>query len=163
MRIKTEHIILAGGVALLAFLSTNFKERLLDKLAKFIPMVEGFRAHPYWDVTRYSWGYGTAAPGPNGIISRDQAFSDMIAHLLADYSTLAKRITRTLTVNQWAALLSFSYNLGIGNALNLVANINSGNDHALGVQWNKYIYAGGAVNEDLVERRGKEWSLWNSF
>lgn len=162
MRVKTEHIIFAGGVAVLAFLSINFKNRLLDKLAAFIPMVEGFRAHPYWDVKRYSWGYGTAAPGATGTITREQAFKDMVAHLLADYSTLQARITRTLTVNQWAALLSFSYNLGIGNALNLVANINAGNDSALGVQWNKYVYADGKVNQDLVSRRAKEWGLWDS-
>ena len=162
MKVKTEHMVLGGAIAILAFLSINFKNRLLNRLASFIPSVEGFRAHPYWDVTRYSWGYGTAAPGPTGTISREQAFTDMVAYLLADYSTLKKRITRTLTVNQWAALLSFSYNLGIGNALNLLANINSGNDQALGVQWNKYIYAGGQVNDDLVDRRAKEWSLWIS-
>lgn len=162
LRVRTDHIILGGAIALLAYLSINFKDRLLDRLASFIPMVEGFRSHPYWDVTRYSWGYGTAAPGPTGTISREQAFTDMIAYLLADYSTLKKRITRNLNVNQWAALLSFSYNLGIGNALNLLPNINAGDDQALGVQWSKYVYAGGVVNNDLVERRGKEWGLWQS-
>lgn len=86
----------------------------------------------------------------------------MIAYLMADYTTLSKRITRRLTVNQWAAYLSFSYNLGIGNALNLVTLINTGDFAALGVKWNQYVYADGVVNQTLVSRRRKEWALWNS-
>lgn len=139
-----------------------FKIRLINKLASFIPSVEGFRSTPYWDVTRYSWGYGTAAPGSTGTITREQAFADMLTHLLADYVKLSARITRVLTVNQWAALLSFSYNLGEGNAYNLVPLINAGDNTALKIKWAKYVYAGGVVNPDLVERRGKEWDLWIS-
>ena len=161
LRLKTEYIILAGVAALVLF-GASFKDRLLNKLASFIPSVEGFQSTPYWDVTRYSWGYGTAAPGPNGTITREQAFSDMVAHLLKDYATLSNKITRNLTVSQWTALLSFSYNTGIGNALNLVPVINSGDDQALGIKWNKYIYAGGVVDDRLVERREKEFSLWDS-
>lgn len=146
----------------MALIGSSFKDRLLDKLAQFIPSVEGFRSTPYWDVKRYSWGYGTPAPGATGTISREQAFHDMVAHLMADYATLSNRITRSLSVNQWAALLSFSYNLGIGNALNLIDLINSGDINALGDKWNRYVYAGGVVNSDLVERREKEWGLYIS-
>lgn len=150
------------GLIALALFGSSFRNRLIDKLAQFIPSVEGFRSTPYWDVSRYSWGYGTAAPGATGTITREQAFSDMVAHLMADYATLSSRITRSLSVNQWTALLSFSYNLGIGNALNLVSLINSGDINALGDKWNRYIYAGGVVNPDLVDRRGKEWGLYIS-
>lgn len=86
----------------------------------------------------------------------------MVSYLLRDYVDLSGKITRKLTVNQWAALLSFSYNLGIGNAYNLVPVINSGDDNALGVKWNKYVYAGGVINDDLVNRRAKEFALWLS-
>lgn len=139
-----------------------FKIRLINKLASFIPSVEGFRSSPYWDVTRYSWGYGTAAPGSTGTITREQAFADMLTHLLADYVKLSGRITRTLSINQWVALLSFSYNLGVGNAYNLVPLINTGGDNALIAKWMQYVYAGGVVNPDLTERRQKEINLWNS-
>lgn len=140
----------------------TLKDRILNKLASFIPSVEGFRSTPYWDVTRWSWGYGTAAPGQTGSITREQAFHDMVVYLLADYSTLSKRITRRLNASQWAAFLSFSYNLGIGNALDMVPVINSGDDNALGIKWNRYVYAGGSVSTDLVKRRKREWDLWNS-
>lgn len=161
MRLKIEHIAIGAGLLIVGLFMT-FKTRLINKLATFIPSVEGFRSTPYWDVSRYSWGYGTAAPGATGTITREQAFADMLSYLLADYATLSNKITRTLTVNQWAALLSFSYNLGIGDALKLVPVINSGDDKALGDKWSKYVYAGGSINQDLVNRRNKELILWNS-
>lgn len=140
----------------------TFKTRLINKLAAFIPSVEGFRSTPYWDVSRYSWGYGTRAPGATGHITREQAFADMLTYLLADYDILRLLITRSLTVNQWAALLSFSYNLGNDDAKDIVPLINAGNDAALKIEWMRYVHAGGAVNADLVARRNKEWGLWVS-
>lgn len=161
LKLKPEYLFL-GGVLLIFALGSTFRDRLLDKLASFIPSVEGFRSTPYWDVSRYSWGYGTAAPGATGTITREQAFKDMTTYLLNDYATLSGRVTRSLTVPQWAALLSFSYNEGIGNAYNLLNNINSGDDVALAAQMRKYVYAGGVINDDLVDRREKEITLWNS-
>jgi lysozyme len=161
LKLKIEHIAIGVGLLFVGLFMT-FKTRLINKLASFIPSVEGFRSTPYWDVNRYSWGYGTAAPGATGTITREQAFADMLSHLLTDYSTLSNKITRTLTINQWAALLSFSYNLGIGNALQLVPVINANDDQALETKWIKYVYAGGSINQDLVTRRQKEILLWNS-
>lgn len=161
LKLKPEYVFL-GGVLLLFALGSTFRDQLLNKLASFIPSVEGFRPNPYWDVSRYSWGYGTAAPGSTGTITREQAFKDMVTYLLNDYATLSGRVTRKLTVAQWAALLSFSYNEGIGRAYNLLSNINSGNDTALATQWRKYIYADGVINDNLVERREKELNLWFS-
>lgn len=140
----------------------TFKTRLINKLAAFIPSVEGFRTTPYWDVSRYSWGYGTAAPGPTGAISREQAFADMLTYLLTDYEILKPRITRTLSVAQWAALLSFSYNLGNDDAKDIVPLINAGNDTVLYNEWMRYVHSGGTVNPELVKRRKKEWGLWVS-
>lgn len=162
MRIKPVHIAIGAGALLLLGGLFSFRERLINRLASFIPSVEGFSATPYWDVQRYSWGYGTAAPGASGTITREQAFSDMLTYLLTDYATLSGKVTRALSVNQWVALLSFSYNLGIGNALKLVPVINYGNDTALESEWLRYVYAGGKVSQDLVKRRKKEFSLWVS-
>jgi lysozyme len=160
--LKLEYIVIGGGLLFLVAWNSMFKILLINKLASFIPSVEGFIPHPKWDYKQYSWGYGTAAPGSTGTITREQAFADMLTYLLADYAKLSSRISRTLTVSQWVALLSFSYNLGVGDAYNLVPLINSGDDTALATKWNKYIYAGGVVNSDLVERRQKEINLWNS-
>ena len=148
------------GAALAWFIS--FKTRLINKLAEFIPAEEDFSPKPYWDVTRYSWGYGTKAPGSTGTITRDQAFAEMLSHLMSDYDVLRPQITRQLTVNQWTALLSFAYNLGIGNAFKIVGVINTGDDSALAAKWSQYVYAGGKVNSTLVARRQREIDLWNS-
>lgn len=141
---------------------TSMVDSLTSALQNFIPSVEGFSPTPYWDVSRWSWGYGTEAPGQYGTITREQAFSDMLSHLMDDYNTLSAKITVPLNVNQWTALLSFSYNLGVGNAEHLVQYINNGDNDTLGSKWNQYVHAGGVVNSDLVARRQKEWDLWNS-
>lgn len=161
-KIKPEWLALGGAAVYIAYTLMDFKTRLRKKLSTFIPSVEGFIPYPKWDYKQYSWGYGTAAPGPTGTITREQAITDALVHLFNDYDTLRPQVKRPLTVNQWTAYLSFSYNEGVGNADNLLGNINSGNDTALATQWRKYIYAGGMVNQDLVDRREKELLLWFS-
>jgi GH24 family phage-related lysozyme (muramidase) len=135
-------------------------------LQTFIPSVENFSAYPVWDYDQWSWGYGTAAgydPNnkPKGTISKSRAFTDMMHVLNANYKYLAPLIKIKLNGNQWAALLSFSYNLGPYQADNLITNINSGNDAALFTQWRKYVYAGGVKSQGLINRREKEIALWS--
>lgn len=132
--------------------------------------MESFSPTPYWDFKQWSWGYGTKVPGsapdraqrPPGTIGRDQAFVEMLNHVRHDYSYLSPLVNTPLKPQQWAALLSFAYNLGDGNADNLVPLINAGDTAALGAKWKQYVYAGGVRNENLVVRRAKEWNLYNS-
>jgi len=163
-------LLVVGGALALLFLSSFSKAKFIVSnyadvaraAADTIINFEGFRANPYWDVSRYSWGYGTPAPGRYGTITRDQAFIELESFNVANFNYLFDLVTRPLTVNQWAALLSFAYNLGPGNADNLIQNINSGNDTALGEQWNSYINSGGAPNPALIERRAAEFAQWLS-
>lgn len=138
------------------------QDAIVGILKYFLPSVEGFSDTPYWDVSRYSWGYGTQAPGSTGEISRDQAMEDMLKHVFADYNLLLPQIHRTLNPNQWAALLSFSYNEGAGNAQKLIPDIDSYDDQKLGAHWRLYVYADHVVNEDLVDRRQREWELFTT-
>jgi GH24 family phage-related lysozyme (muramidase) len=154
-------VLLAISAGLIAMTVNNLKARIITILSDFIPSVEGFRSHPYWDKSRYSWGYGTAAPGATGTITREQAFADMLSHLMTDYERLLPRISRSLNAYQWASLLSFSYNVGVGNAYNLVEEINAGDWPALERNMKQYVYSGGEFDPDLVARRIKEWELWN--
>lgn len=164
-------LITAGAVAFLLLLPGIINAATMTTMqdalaagAQLIKRFEGFRSTPYWDVSRWSWGYGTRAPGSSGTITTDQATADLIAHAQDDYDTLAPRITRPLLINQWAALLSFAYEEGTGNpgAGALVNDINAGDDRVLETHWKKYIYAGGVVNPDIVERRNLEWDEWMS-
>lgn len=161
LKIKPEYLVIGAGVIVVTWFAM-FKNRLINKLASFIPSVEGFREHPYWDASRYSWGYGTKAPGSTGTITRDQAFADMVSYLLSDYDLLKPKIHRQLSVSQWAALLSFSYNLGNDDAVDLVPYINAGDDAKLSSEWMKYVHSNGVINSNLVERRKKELALWYS-
>jgi len=151
--------------------STNYinLKTMSDKwsiLSVFLPEVEGFIPYPRWDYKQWSWGYGTAAgfdknKKPSGSITKKKALADALEHSKSDYTTLLPKITKSLTESQWAALLSFSYNEGVGNAENLISDINS-NSANLEHHFKRYIFAGGNVNSDLVDRRNKEWNLWNS-
>lgn len=157
--------MLTGGVIALLLLPSMAKANYYATVDWLIPSFEGFSATPYWDVSRYSWGYGTPAPGPTGTITREQAVIEMNKHIDADYNYLKRLISRPLSANQWAALLSFTYNEGQGNGDNLVNNINSGDDTALEQQWklyNKVRDENGIlqVSSDLVDRRNREWEVW---
>lgn len=135
--------------------------------AQLIASFEGFSAVPYWDVSRWSWGYGTQAPGSSGTITEAEAMQALMDHAQIDYDYLKPLVTRELRPNQWAALLSFSYNEGPGNADNLIDNINSGDDQALGAQWmlyNKVRDRNGNLvfSQTLADRRAKEFQIWQS-
>jgi lysozyme len=172
---KKQQIYFSIGAAVLLLIilpmkanATALMSAIRTSLNTFLPKVESFSATPYWDYKQWSWGYGTRVPGsvpdktikPAGTITREQAAKDMAAHFTNDLLELMPLVTRQLTANQWTAYLSFSYNTGIGNAKNLLADINAGNDAVLEIHWKKYIYAGGVVNTDLIARRAKEWQLW---
>jgi GH24 family phage-related lysozyme (muramidase) len=143
---------------------------IISKLSPFLQSLELYRAKPYWDVMQWSWGYGSRVPGsvdnknivPTGSISRSDAMNEMLKHIEKDYNYLRPMVQRPLSAGKWSAFLSFSYNLGPGNADNLLDNINSGNDYDLEIQWKKYIYAGGVISDHHIERRAKEWQLWES-
>lgn len=170
-RDKTILAIALGGAALLFIMA---KKSYYTILNWFLPEWETFSPVAYWDVSRYSWGYGTPAPNTDpsmslaqaraasGSITEPDARKLMLAHIDDDYPYLANLITRPLSAAQWAALLSFSYNLGPGNADNLIDNINAGDNDALHAQWIQYINSGGKPNSDLIARRNAEWDFWIS-
>jgi len=152
-----EYWAIGGGLLLLLL---SFRRRqpndYLHYAADLIASEEGFRAKPYWDVSRYSWGYGTPAPNSFTTVTEEQARAEMMAHIESDFRYLFPLVRVELKPWQWAALLSFSYNLGRGNADNLIANINAENWNALREQWAQYVYAGGVISQALVRRRERE-------
>jgi lysozyme len=67
-----------------------------------------------------------------------------------------------LTPSQWAAVLSWAYNVGVGAACNstMVEMINQGASYQ---EWcpelKRWVYAGGEVYGGLVRRREAEYQL----
>jgi GH24 family phage-related lysozyme (muramidase) len=153
-----------GLSAIALFIAAQSLAKWQDFIADYFLKFEKFRANPYWDFKQWSWGYGTRVPGsidslnyrPAGSITRIKALQDAFDHVYQDYYYLKNLIKVPLTAGQWAALLSFSYNTGPGNADNLVANINAKNWSALKNQWILYNKAGGIVQDYLVKRRAYE-------
>jgi lysozyme len=67
-----------------------------------------------------------------------------------------------LTPNQWAAVLSWTYNVGVGAACTstLVAKINRGEpSRAWCPELKRWVYAGGVRLGGLVKRRDAEYAL----
>lgn len=158
--------MLTGGIALL--LSRQVAAgSYLAVLKDFLPSVEGFSPEPVWDVRQWSWGYGTPAgynknKKPAGTISRQKAWSDSVKYINSDYNYLRPMISAKLSANQWAALLSFSYNVGRYSADNLVYLINNSTPAAVVSKMKEYIYSDGQISNGLINRRNKETKLYLS-
>jgi lysozyme len=74
-----------------------------------------------------------------------------------------KLITKNLTENQFGALVSFAYNVGLANLKNstLLKKVNvNPNDPAIATEFGKWVRAGGKVMNGLVRRRNAESMLY---
>jgi len=141
----------------------------------FIYKHEGVRLKAYLDVAKVpTIGVGMTyypATGKNvklgEVISLEQCDS-MFATMVASYETAVTKAAKvSLTKNQFNALVSFTYNVGIGNAAKgflgstLLKRINTkapeADIRAAFAMWKK---SGGKVIPDLVKRRKDEADLY---
>lgn len=156
---------LLGLVVLGAGASTSVVGQQFDILKWFIPSVEGFSPYPIWDYDQWSWGYGTAAgydkkKKPTGTITKEKAIQDTMKVLNDHYKYLSPKVKKPLTPKQWAALLSFSYNLGTDPAKKIVSTINAGTAQQVVNRMKLYVYADRVKLQGLVNRRKKETDLY---
>ena len=86
--------------------------------------------------------------------------------LLDDLSMFAEGVERyakvSLTDNEFGALVSFSFNLGLGNLQKstLLKKVNAGNMVGAAEEFLKWTKAGGKVLPGLVKRRAAERELF---
>lgn len=140
-------------------------QRGIDLIKEF----EGLRLRAYKDAVGVTTiGYGTTRingrPVQMGtVITQTQAEQ----YLRADVEEFEKCVSTTVKVplneNQFAALVSFTYNLGCGNLRKstLVRRLNAG-DYAVGNEFPKWNKAGGKVLKGLVRRREAERELFHT-
>lgn len=125
---------------------------------------EGFSEKPYWDVKRWSIGYGRPASGPDETTTREAENSWLQGQVGDLGGQLDKAFPGvTMTPGQRGALISFTHNLGPGWMSEpdnrLAASIRAGKwDDAARVM-GEYTKAGGQFVPGLARRRAQESSL----
>ncbi len=131
-----------------------------------IKTYEGLRLKPYLDVGgRSTIGYGhllNHAPDPNWTITELEAEDLLKRDLELAEVGIMKAVKVPLTDNQFAALVAFAFNVGLGafQKSTLLHLLNNGSDpsHEFD-RWNK---VNGVVSLGLVHRRQAEKDLFNT-
>ena len=145
--------------------------KLSENGLKFIAKHEGFRSKPYLDpVGVPTIGYGNTYY-TNGVkvrlsdtaISEDEAL-ELLQNIVKRFEEGVNRLVkRALNQNQFDALVSFSYNLGLGNlqSSTLLKKVNANPcDQSISYEFSRWNKAGGKVLNGLTRRRKEEAELY---
>lgn len=133
-------------------------------------MFEGFESVAYPDPATgnepWTIGYGTTRyPDGRKVRKGDTCTVEQAEACLRDYlSKIDLKIPHTLSDNQWAALNSWIYNLGIGNWVHSTLRrkiIANPDDPTIAAEFLKWDKAGGRVMAGLTRRRKAEAALWS--
>lgn len=126
---------------------------------------EGLRLTAYRDMVGvWTIGYGHTGPDvkPGLTITQQQADQLLINDLARFERGVNALVTVKLNQNQFDALVSFAYNLGLGALQNstLLHLLNDGNYQAAADQFPRWNRAGGNVVAGLARRRYAERELF---
>lgn len=146
------------------------RRRVLKKAARFVSKWEGFVPRAYLDtiaspdVWTIGFGHTGADVRPGQTISRKKALKLLESDLRASYEAVDRLVTVRLSVNETAALVSFTFNCGAG-ALAESTLLKRVNQHASGesirAAFLMWVKAGGVTVPGLVNRRSAEADLFN--
>lgn len=129
-----------------------------------IKSFEGCRLTAYKDaVNVLTIGYGHTGNVKEGqVISQAQAEQLLRDDLNRFENGVEKLVTVELNQNQFDALVSFSYNLGLGNLQNsdLLKYVNKKDFTNASKEFTLWVHAGGIVLNGLVRRRSAERDLF---
>lgn len=131
-----------------------------------IKQFEGCVLHTYKDPTGvFTIGYGHT----RGVKDGDKITQTEANNLLkGDLKTFSNGVTNLVKVslnqNQFDALVSFAYNLGLGNleSSTLLSKLNHGDYAGASNEFPKWVHAGGVVLNGLVKRRKAEQALFDT-
>lgn len=130
---------------------------------------EGFRGAAYRDaVGVWTIGFGhTAMAGAPEVsqgmeISRAEAKKILARDVDGFARGVAKLVTAQLNDNEFSALVSFAYNVGLGNfaGSSVLKAVNVGEPEAVPRRLQLWVKAGGRVLPGLVKRRAAEAALF---
>lgn len=129
---------------------------------------EGFSLTPYIcpaDKLTIGWGHLISeadAVKYAGGITQEQANALFAHDVRIAEAGVARFITAPLTANQFAALVSFTFNLGAGRlrASTLRRKINARDYQGAADEFSRWVFAGGRKLTGLVRRRAEEKKLF---
>lgn len=133
----------------------------IDLIKKF----EGLRLHTYLDVggvVTVGWGHTEPSLKLGQYINEDQANQ----YFLQDLATFEHGMTTAIKIvvnsNQFSALVSLAYNLGLGNLLGkgLMTKLNSGDYAGAANSFVLYDHVNGLADVGLLKRRLAEKALF---
>ncbi|APR37947.1 lysozyme [Paraburkholderia sp. SOS3] len=132
-----------------------------------IRQFEGLRLIAYTDVVGVlTIGYGHTGPDvkPGLVITQAQADQLLGDDLSRFESGVDRLVTAPVNGNQYSALVSFSYNLGLGSLQNstLLRLLNEGDYNGAAQQFPRWDMAGGQHLPGLLKRRQAEQSLFET-
>lgn len=126
---------------------------------------EGCRLTAYKDVAGvWTIGYGSTGAHVRAGMTISQAEADAL--LVADLARFERAVEKLVKVplsdGQFAALVSFAFNVGEGalQKSTLLKKLNAGNYDAVPGELAKWVNAGGKKVQGLVNRRAAEAGLW---
>ena len=139
----------------------------LDLIKRF----EGFRASAYRDavgVLTIGYGHTSMAGAPivrvSDVITEAEGAGILARDVEAVAAGVAKVLRREISPAQFSALLSFAYNVGLGNfgKSSVLKAVNAGDFEAVPRRLQLWVKAGGRVLPGLVKRRAAEAILFAS-
>jgi lysozyme len=145
----------------------NVAINIPEKAIEIVKHFEGIRLIRYNDVIGFpTIGYGHLCKPNDGLIEITQEQADDL--LMQDLQIAASAVNRLtscpLNNNQFAALIDFVFNLGVGSyqASTLRMVINRGDLEDVPAQFNRWVYGNGTKIPGLVARRKAEADLFFS-
>jgi lysozyme len=144
-------------------------EQRLNKTISVVQKFEGFSEKAYWDVDAYSIGYGTHLITPDlvsayryAVISKEEAQELLTEKIMDIHNTLLCFVNIPLNDNQYSALVSFTYNVGISGLIHskVLTYLNAGQYRLACKQLQKWIHVKHRINRMLIKRRRIESALF---
>lgn len=157
--------------------TTGGCQNVNDAGVELIKSFEGFEPNPYQDpVGLWTVGYGhLCSGGEDSTCSKtgftypltEETATQLLKNDLPKYvSCMPQHLNggAKLNKNQWAALTSFTYNLGCGVLPDFAGRLNAGEDAnvVIGEEFPKYVNADGSPLPGLIRRRNEEVALAQS-
>ena len=119
-----------------------------------------------WTIGYGSTRYLNGTPVKQGDKITQQEAEGLLSDTLNEFSHQVSKVVKiNLTDNQFSALVSFAFNLGVGSLQKstLLKKVNANpSDKTIEQEFLKWVNAGGKKLSGLVRRRQAEWNLYNT-